>query len=162
MKKNILALGLMMNAWMVNAQEVLRVQNGATLSVQNSGAITIQGGITLENGSSVINDGSITLKNNSVSNQSDWLDNSLLGAMSGTGMVMFNSSNGNNFTGPTSFFDVFMDAAGGLTLNNDLTGSNKLRFINGKINTGSNYIFLNNNSAASLENDVSNTGYANT
>src|SRR5437016_4030807 len=143
------------------SQEALRIKNGSTLTIQNGADISLQGGITLENGSSLVNNGTLRLKNNSIANQSDWTDNSAAGALSGSGLVIFNSTNSHNFNGTTSFYKLYVDAGGGVILNNNLTVNNTLRFINGKINTGPNYIFLNNNSAASLENDVANTGYAN-
>ena len=54
-----------------------------------------------------------------------------------------------------------MNAAGGLSLNNNFTVNNKLRFINGKINTFTNYVFHNKSNAAFLENDASNSAYIN-
>ena len=143
------------------SQEVLRIKNGSALTVQNGVEISLQGSIILENGSSIVNNGTLRLKNNSISNQSDWTDNSVSGALSGTGLVIFNSSNAHNFTGTTGFYKLYIDGNGGIVLNNNLTITNTLRFVNGKINTGSNYIFINNNSASSLENDAGNVGYMN-
>jgi hypothetical protein len=140
------------------SQEVLHLQNGATLIVQNGTELTLQGGITLENGGGLINNGTTRLKNNSIANQSDWIDQSLPGALSGNGVVIFNSHLAHNFSGPTNFYIVQINT-GGLNLNNNFSVSNLLNLINGKINTSANYVFLNNNSAASLLNDASNTGY---
>ena len=161
MKKIISCILFLPITVICSAQEVLRVQNGATLAIQPGVEMTIGGGITLENGSSVINNGTIRLKNNPVSNLSDWLDNSVTGALSGAGLVIFNSTDAHNFAGPTSFFDVSMNAPGNLTLNNNLTCTNTLQFTNGKIFTGSYYIYLTNNNAASLTHDVSNPNYIN-
>ena len=75
-----------------SAQEVLRSKNGAVIAIQSGSELTIQGGITLENGSGLLNNGTLRLKNNSIANGSDWIDNSISGALSGTGMVIFNST----------------------------------------------------------------------
>ena len=73
------------------SQEALRIKNGSTLTIQNGADISLQGGITLENGSSLVNNGTLRLKNNSIANQSDWTDNSAAGALSGSGLVDRNS-----------------------------------------------------------------------
>ena len=157
----ILQLVFIIAPSIASAQQVLQVSNGVVITIQNGIELTLQGGITLENGSSLVNNGTLRLKNNSIANISDWTDYSAAGALSGSGLVIFNSTNSQNFNGTTSFYKLYMQAGGGVILNNNLTVNNTLRFINGKINTGPNFIFLNNNTAASLENDVANTGYAN-
>ena len=73
-------------------QEVLHLQNGSTITVQNGTQVFLQGGITLENGSLLVDNGTVTLKNNSVANQSDWKDNSFIGALGGSGLVIFKSN----------------------------------------------------------------------
>ena len=88
------------------SQEVLRVQNGGSITIQNGVNLILQGGITLENGSSLDNKGFLFLKNNSASNISDWVDNSSTGALSGTGVVVFNSDHSQQFTGLTNFYIV--------------------------------------------------------
>jgi hypothetical protein len=160
MKKKLILLFLSLASLSISAQEVLYIKNGASITVQNGAELSLQGGITLENGSSLTNNGTVRLKNNPVANMSDWTDNSATGALSGTGLVIFNSINNHNFSGATSFYAVQMNA-GGLLLNNNFQVSNLLHLINGKINTGVYYVFLNNNSAVSLLNDASNTGYIN-
>src|SRR5678815_6015004 len=49
----------------------------------------------------------------------------------------------------------------GLTLNDHFKISDQLELINGKINTGIYYAFLNKTNASSLLNDASNNGYSN-
>ncbi|MBK6829144.1 MAG: hypothetical protein IPG86_20845 [Chitinophagaceae bacterium] len=51
----------------LQAQDVIKVQNGASITVQNGADIVVLGGIALDNGSSLVNNGSITLKQNGVS-----------------------------------------------------------------------------------------------
>ncbi len=142
------------------AQEVLRVKNGEFISIQNGTELSVEGGITLENGSGFANNGIIRLKNNTLANISDWTDLSLTSAMIGTGKVIFNSTHSQYFTGHTEFYKLQINT-GGLDLNNHLLIDNQLELTKGKINTGNFYAFLNNNSTASLINDLSNSGYNN-
>ena len=142
------------------SQEALKIQNGASITIQNGAELVLQGGITLENGSSVLNNGTITLKNNIVSNLSNWTDNSILGALTGNGIVIFNSTHAQQFTGPTSFYTIYVNT-NDLTINSDLTIANLLRLIKGKINTANYIVALVNSAATSLENDPSNSGYTN-
>src|SRR4030095_6442759 len=144
----------------VQAQEVLRLKNGSTITVQNGVELTLQGGITLENGSLLINNGTTRLKNDVLAGQSDWKDNSVIGALGGEGLVIFNSNLTHQYSGPTHFYNVDINT-GGLTAYNHLPVENQLHLIKGKINTGINYVFLNNNNSSSLLNDASNIGYAN-
>ena len=141
-------------------QEALKIQSGGSITIQNGAELALQGGLTLENGSSLLNNGTISLKNNSIANISNWSDNSILGALTGTGIVIFNSTNSQQFTGPTSFYTVYINTDQ-LTINNDFNIYNLLRLIKGKINTSNYVVALVNTAAASLENDVTNTGYAN-
>ena len=157
-KLTIISFSLLVNS--VFSQEVLRVQNGGSITIQNGVNLILQGGLTLENGSNLENKGFLFLKNNSISNISNWTDNSLSGSLSGTGIVVFNSDHAQQFTGFTNFYTVAINTSG-LTLNNNLTVSNLLRLVNGKITTGSYYVFLNSNSPSSLETDPANTNYSN-
>jgi hypothetical protein len=160
MKKYLVFLFLLILVLISRAQEVMHFQNGASVTIQNGVELTLQGGIGFENGSSLFNNGTLRLKNNSIANISDWNDNSATGALSGSGLVIFNSNNNHHFSGPTNFYSVQINA-GGLNLNNNFSLTNLLNLIAGKINTGSFYVFLNNNAASSLLNDASNAGYAN-
>jgi hypothetical protein len=141
-----------------HSQEVLHLQNGAAIRIQSGVELTLQGGIRMDNGSALTNNGTVRLKNNSIANVSDWIDNSVAGALSGTGIVIFNGTSNQNFSGVTNFYTVQINTSA-LTLNNNLTVSNLLNLISGKIITGANYVFLNNNAASSLLNDASNAGY---
>lgn len=159
-KKLVLFIGLSV-AIICRAQQVIHLANGTVLSIQNNTEVSLKGGITLEEGSRLVNNGTLRLKNNPLANQSDWLDNSTAGALEGQGTIIFNSENGHHFTGATTFNNLHMNANGGLGLNNNMIITNAIRLINGKINTGSNFVFINNSNPASLENDASNTGYIN-
>lgn len=160
MKKILLLNILLLLLYFAPGQEVLKIQDGGSLTIQNGAALTLNGGLTLQNGSGLLNNGTLTLKNNPVANNSFWLDNSLTGALTGTGIVIFNSTHPQQFTGLTSFYTVYINTAQ-LSLNNDFNISNLLRLINGKINTSNYVVVLTNNAAASLENDISNANYVN-
>ena len=142
------------------SQDALKIQSGGSITIQNGAELVLNGGLTLDNGSSLLNNGTISLKNNIVSNTSNWTDNSILGALTGTGIVVFNSTHPQQFTGPTTFFTVYINTDQ-LTINNDLNVSNLLRLIKGRINTTNYVVVLINSAAISLENDISNTGYSN-
>jgi len=142
------------------AQEVLRLKSGSSVTVQNGVELSLQGGITLENGSLLVNNGTVRLKNNGVGNQSNWVDNSVIGALGGEGLVIFNSNLSHQYFGPTHFYNLQMNA-GEVTGNNSFTVENQLHLVKGKITTGINYVFLNNNNTSSLLNDASNTAYVN-
>ena len=82
------------------SQEVLHLNNGSILTVQAGASMYLQGGITLDNGSLLINNGITSLKNNSLANQSIWKDNSIIGALGGTGLVIFNSDLTHQYSRP--------------------------------------------------------------
>ena len=159
MKKCFLIVA-MLAARFMSAQEVLHLTNGSTINVQNGAGLFLKGGISLDNGSLLTNNGTIVLKNNSALKQSYWKDNSIAGALAGTGLVIFNSDLSHEFFGATHFSKVQMNA-GGLMLNNSFVVDNQLQLIKGRINTGNNYVLLSNSASSSLLNDASNTGYAN-
>ena len=160
MKKIFTITAFLLLAYSTFSQEVLKLQNGASLSIQNQTEIVLQGSLTLDNGSSLLNNGTITLKNNTVSNISNWTDNSILGALTGNGIVIFNSNYPQQFTGPTSFYTIYINTDQ-LTINNDLNISNLLRLIKGRINTVNYVVVLVNTAASSLENDATNANYIN-
>ncbi len=156
---------LIINAWIFVSclcvgQEALKIQSGGSITIQNGAELVLQGGLTLENGSSLVNNGTISLRNNSISNLSNWTDNSILGALTGDGIVIFNSTHPQQFTGPTRFYTIYINTDQ-LTINNDLSISNLLRLIKGKINTANYIVALINTAATSLVNDITNVGYAN-
>ncbi|HJS54339.1 MAG TPA: hypothetical protein VJ765_07340 [Chitinophagaceae bacterium] len=142
------------------SQEAMKIQSGGSVTIQTGAELILQGGLTLDNGSSLLNNGTISLKNNGVANISNWTDNSILGGLTGTGIVIFNSTHSQQFTGPTSFYTVYINT-NDLTINNDLNISSLLRLIKGKINTANYVVVLFNTTPSSLENDITNTNYVN-
>src|SRR5688572_19381896 len=160
MKKILLLNSFLLLICFATGQEVVKIQNGGSLTIQSGAELILQGGLTLEDGSSLTNNGSLSLKNNIVANTSNWNDNSILGALTGTGVVIFSSTHPQQFTGTSNFYTVYINTDR-LTINNDLSISNLLRLIKGRINTANYVVILINSAAASLENDITNSGYAN-
>lgn len=160
MKKIFLINSLTLLSLVCLTQEALRIQSGGAVTIQSGADLVLQGGITFDNGSSLSNNGTIFVKNNTIANISNWTDNSILGALTGTGIVIFNSTHSQQFTGPTVFYTVYVNT-NDLTINNDLNISNLLRLIKGKINTSNYVVALVNTAASSLESEITNTNYAN-
>src|SRR5687767_10803655 len=109
MMRHIFLITLLLLSILSFSQEALKIQGGGSITVQNGAELVLQGGITLDNGSSLINNGTIALKNNTVSNISNWTDNSILGALTGNGIVIFNSTHPQQFTGFTNFYTVYIN-----------------------------------------------------
>src|ERR1700753_3304328 len=84
-------------------QEVLRVQNGASITLQSGAQMTVAGGITLDNGSSLSNGGSIILKQNGASGTADFVDNTATAYNYGPGGVVFNSAGGHVLSSNNAF-----------------------------------------------------------
>lgn len=143
------------------SQEIMKVQNGATITIQNGAQMIIQGGVTLENGSSLSNAGTIIVKQNGVSGQADWIDNTITGYNYGAGKVVFNGNGGHLVNSKNTFERIDIDASGHLTLGSDVN-ANKWYLINGRINTTSSFkaIALSNTQLA-VEADPANTNFTN-
>ena len=160
MKKIFLLYALIFLHHHSYCQDVMKIQGGGSITIQSGAELVLQGGLSLNEGSNLHNNGAIYLQNNTVANQSNWTDLSILGALTGNGIVIFNSSHPQQFSGPTTFYTVYINT-NDLIINNDLSISNLLRLIKGKINTSNYVVALINSSATSLENDVTNSGYSN-
>jgi Secretion system C-terminal sorting domain len=144
-----------------NAQDVMKVQNGATITVQNGAELVVLGGISLDNGSTILNNGTIVIKQNGVSGTADWVDNTNTAYNYGTGKVVFNGTGGHTVNTKNTFERIDVDAAGNLTLASDVN-ANKWYLVNGKINTTAVFkaIALSNTQLA-VEADATNTNFAN-
>ncbi len=145
----------------LNAQDVMKVQNGAVITVQNGADMVLLGGISLDNGSILNNNGTIWLKQNGVSGAADWKDNTVAGYNHGTGTVVFNGSGGHILNSKNIFERINVDASGHITLASDIN-TNKLYLINGKVNTTLSFktIILNTTQLA-VQADAANTNFSN-
>jgi hypothetical protein len=102
------------------AQEVMRVQNGAILTVGSGGVLTLNGGITLDNGSKLNHNGTITVKSYGASGTGDWTDNSVTAYGYGSGVTVFGGAATQTVTSPNSWGAVTV-AGTALSLGSDMT-----------------------------------------
>ena len=143
----------------VKAQEVMRVQNGATLTVQNGAILTLDGGITLANGSRLNNSGTITLSSNSIAGNADWIDATTTGYNHGNGKIVFASTGAQTFGSPNGFGAITVNNAG-LDLITDIQASGWL-LVKGNINTDIYKAVVLSTAASAVAPDAANPGYAN-
>lgn len=121
-----------------NAQDIVKVQNGATITVQNGAELIIQGGINLDNGSTLVNNGVIQLKQNGANGAANWTDNTATAYNYGVGKVVFNGTGGHTVNTKNLFERIDLDATGHVTLASDVQ-SNKWYLAAGRVNTTSAY-----------------------
>ncbi len=139
-------------------QDVLKVENGASITVQSGAEITVQGNITLDNGSTLVNNGTIRLKENGAS-AANWTDNTASGYNYGSGKVIFNGTTGHTVISKNTFERIDVDASGHVTLSSDIN-CNKWYLVNGRVNTGSYYAIALSTTQAAVEADPANTNFA--
>lgn len=160
MKRIFLPVTLIASGFLANAQEILRVQNGAVLTVQTGAQVTVLGGVNLVNGSTLTNNGIITVKGNGASGSGDWSDNSSSPYSHGSGSIIFNRTGGvQSFNSANTFGLVEVDNAG-LNLASNIN-SNSWRLVNGAINTGAFYAIALNTNANAVEAGAGNTNFLN-
>lgn len=141
------------------AQEIVRVQNGATLTIQSSADLTVQGGFTLDEGSTLSNNGTIIVKRNGVSGTADWIDNTTSGYYHGDGIVLLNSTGSQDINSSNTFGIISIDNAG---LN--LTSSIKSNFWYlkaGIVSTGANTVYVLSTTSAAIDADPTNANFNN-
>jgi len=156
MKKTILITLCSTWAVAVSAQEVLRVQNGAVVTVQPGAQVTVLGGVTLTNGSTLTNNGTITVKGNTTSGTGDWTDNTA-GGYQGTGTLVFNHTGEQTITSANTIERIEVNN-GGLNLGSNIS-TNKWYLVNGPVNTGAFRAIVLNTSAAGIEAGAGNTNF---
>ena len=159
MRKNILLLLLLLLGITAYPQEVLKVQNGALITLQPGAEIVVSGGITLDNGSTLANNGSLTLKRNSVSGTADFLDNTLAAYNYGLGKFVFNSSSKQSLYTKNSFTRIEVNN-GGLSLGSDITAATWGLFT-GIVATGNYKAIVTGTAASDLDAAPTNTSFAN-
>lgn len=144
-----------------SAQDVLKVQPGAVLTIQSGAELVIKGGITLDNGSTLNNGGIMRLIENGISGAAGWTDNTITAYNYGTGKVIFKGTGGHLVNSKNTFDQIDVDASGEVTLASDIN-ANKWYLINGRVNTTNSFkaIALSNTQLA-IEADPSNTDFSN-
>jgi hypothetical protein len=143
----------------LRAQEVMRVQNGAAITVQNGAILTLNGGITLANGSHLRNSGTITLLSNSIAGNTDWIDATTTRYNHGNGNIVFGSTGSQTFGSPNSFGTITVQNAG-LDLITDIQASSWL-LVKGNVNTNAYKAIVLSAADSALAPDPSNTGFRN-
>jgi hypothetical protein len=159
MKKYILSLAYLIFSLLACCQEVMKLQNGAVLSVQPGAEITLFGGITLDNGSTLQNNGIVRLKQFGESGVADFFDNTITAYSYGSGRCIFNGPGGHTVYSNNIFGRIDVDAAD-FTITSTLT-ANKWFLSNGKINTGNNIAVVLGTAASDLEASGVNTNFVN-
>lgn len=142
------------------SQDIIKVQNGATITVQNGAELIIQGGINLDNGSTLVNNGVIQLKQNGANGTANWTDNTENVYNHGTGKVVFNGTGGHTVKTKNLFERIEVDATGHVTLASDVQ-SNKWYLAAGRINTTSEFkAIASGTSSLAVEAAPSNTNFS--
>lgn len=157
MRKMSVGLLIMLTPVLLQAQEVVRVNNGV-LAVANGGVLMVAGGVTLTDGSELSNEGSITLRpNDSLSGVVRWDDRTVVPYHYGTGEVAFSGPVALSVSSGNIFGRIIVDN-NGLDLERDISASSwYLR--SGLVRTNGYKAIALSASQRALEADSGNTGY---
>lgn len=155
----LLVMTLMVVPGLARGQEALRVQNGAILTVQSGATLILNGGITLDNGSTLHHNGVITVNQYGSAGTADWTDNSSIPYGYGSGTTVFNSAAGQTISSPNSFGQITVNTAG-LNLGANTTASTWL-LITGVITTNAYEVIASSTASTAIQADAGNPGYVN-
>lgn len=155
-----LVIACMMMDGPLQAQDVMKVQNGGSITVQNGAELVIQGGVSLDNGSTLVNNGTIHLKQNGANGAANWTDNTAAAYNYGTGKVVFNGTGGHILNSINTFERIDVDASGHLVLASDIN-ANKWYLANGRINTSTFKAIALGTSQLAVEAAAGNTNFSN-
>jgi hypothetical protein len=144
----------------IHAQEVMHIENGASLQLEAGAIIVLAGGVILENGSLLVNAGTIMLKSGTAVD-ANFIDNTGTGNFYqyGTGLVLFNGTGNHTLHTGNSFEQITMDCEK-LDLTTNIT-ANKWYLVNGIINTGSNTAIVPGTNQFSVVADATNLNFSN-
>jgi hypothetical protein len=159
MRKNSLFLFTLLFSITAYTQEVLRVQDGAAITLQAGAQMTVSGGITLDNGSILSNSGSLILKQYGGSGTSSFVDNTTTAYNYGPGGFVFNSAGGHVLSSNNIFSLIDVNTSG-ITLNSTISSNNWL-LETGAVNTGDYTVVVLGNSTSNLQAGPSNTNFVN-
>jgi hypothetical protein len=140
------------------AQETIRVQNGALLTVESGAGLSISGGLMLEKGSQLINNGTITLLKNKASG-GYWRDSTLTPYSYGNGIVAFNSKGDQSLESVNSFHRIEVNADS-IRLITDVA-ADQWHLIKGRISTGNFKAIVLSSSDTAIQADSTNPHFAN-
>lgn len=116
-----------------DAQEVLRLQNGASLTIQTGVEVHVFGTTTLINGSTLTNNGTIRVRRNGAAGTGDWFDGTITGYYHGVGKWIFNSTGISSINSNNLFQQIDMQGAG-LSFATDIN-VNKWFLVSGVVST---------------------------
>jgi len=135
------------------AQDVVRIQNGALLTVENGANLTISGGTMLEKGSRLINNGRITL----LKKGAWWHDSTEAPYSYGTGIVAFDGSGDQSLETANPFHRIEVNVDS-LQLGTDIT-ADQWYLVKGRISTGAFKAIVLSFSDTAVRADSSNTNF---
>ena len=131
-------------------QEVMRVQNGAIVTVGSGAVLSLKGGITLDNGSRLNHGGTIAVTGN-------WVDNSSAAYGYGNGVTVFQGAATQTVSGVDSFGAVTVNGTA-LVLGSNVMASSWL-LTSGVVTTNSFRVVATSTAAGAIGADVANPGY---
>jgi hypothetical protein len=140
------------------SQEVLRVQNGASVTLQTGAGMTVMGDVTLDNGSLLSNSGVLTIKQNGASGSGNFSDLTATPYHYGPGEFYFNASGGNRLSS-NNLFGLIDVSTTNLTLNSTITASEWSLDV-GEVITGAYTAVVLGTTSLSLQASTRNTGFA--
>lgn len=141
------------------AQEVLRVQNAGSLTVQAGVEVTVYGDVVLLNGSTLTNNGTIRVRRNGAAGTANWTDNTVAAYSYGTGSFIFNSTGTQTIASNNTFERIEMDGAG-LNLASDIN-ANKWYLISGAVTTNAFRAIALSSAQLAVEADAGNANFTN-
>jgi hypothetical protein len=118
----------------ISAQDILKANSGAIITVQNGAVVYLNGGIHLDNGSALSNAGVITIAKTNTGT-ADFTDNTSAAYNYSAGKFVFTGNGSQTINSINQFERIDVDNAG-LNLSSDIK-SNTWYLISGIVNTGS-------------------------
>jgi Secretion system C-terminal sorting domain len=140
------------------AQEAIRLQNGAVLTVGSGAVLTMNGGITLDNGSRLNHSGTITVKSYGVSGTGDWTDNTVTPYTYGSGTTVFNGAAMQTVKNPNSFGAVTIESTD-VNLDGNMTAATWL-LKSGVVTTNGFKAVATSTTTTAIQPDPANPGYS--
>jgi hypothetical protein len=131
-------------------QEVIRVQNGAILTVGSGAVLTLNGGITLDNGGQLSNSGTISAAG-------DWTDNNVTTYGYGNGMVVFSGAATQTVSGLNPFGSVTVNGTA-LSLGSNVTAGSWL-LKSGVVTTNAFMVVATSTAVTAIQADPANPNY---
>ncbi len=124
----------------LHAQDVLRAESGAVITVQSGAVLYVNGGINLIDGSTLNNAGTITIARTGAGT-ANFTDNSVTPYAYGTGEFILTGSDVQTMRG-SIFHDLKIDNAAGVSMLISQNVNNNLSLTNGSLSIGPNKLNL--------------------